>query len=216
MSAQPAKFTFDLDLGQGRSGNRLMTEGTMARAAAEARDAGFKEGYSAGEQSAAAKAARQLANAATDLGDRVAAMVAELDDARKLTMAEAIDLATTVARKLASALVEQQPMAEIEALIAECLASIERAPHLVIRCHTELADGVRDAATAKVQTSGFAGRLVVMGDPEIAPGDCRIEWVDGGLVRDQSALTQQIDERIAAFMAARGLNNGAVGTGETE
>lgn len=216
MSAQPAKFTFDLDLGKGRETGRLLTEGAIAQAASEARDAGFKEGYAAGEQSTTAKAARELATAANELGDRITAMVAELDDARKVTQAEAVQLAATVARKLAAALVDREPMAEVEALLAECLASIDHAPHLVIRCSDALADGVRDAATAKVQASGFSGRLVVMGDPEIAPGDCRIEWVDGGLVRDQDALQREIDERIAAFMAARGLTSGASGTGETE
>jgi flagellar assembly protein FliH len=143
-------------------------------------------------------------------------MAAEIDDARKLTLAEAVDLAATVARKLAGVLVARQPLAEIEALIAECLASIDRAPHLVIRCSVELADAVRDAATARVQTSGFTGRLVVMGDPEIAPGDCRIEWVDGGLVRDQAALMKEIDDRIAAYLAAHGISNGAGSAGETE
>lgn len=216
MSAAPAKFTFDLDLGRRQEKNRLLTESAMAKLVAEARDTGFKEGYAAGEQSVAAKAARQLATAAGELGDRVAAMAAEIDDARKLTLAEAVDLGAAIARKLASALVAQQPMAEIEQLIAECLASIDRAPHLVIRCSADLADAVRDAATARVQTSGFAGRLVVMGDPEIAAGDCRIEWVDGGLVRDQAVLTRDIDDRIAAFLAARGIKQGAASTGETE
>lgn len=216
MSAQPAKFTFDLDLGNGRQASRMTSQGSMDKAVAEARDAGFKEGYEAGEQSAAAKSARLLASGATELGDRVAAMVSELDEARKLTLAEAIELSATVARKLAAALIEQQPAVEIESLITECLASIDRAPHLVIRCSDELADSVRDMATARVQTSGFEGRLVVMGDPEIAPGDCRLEWVDGGIVRDQATLLAEIDDRIAAFVAARGLNNGASGAGETE
>jgi flagellar assembly protein FliH len=216
VSAQPAKFTFDLDLGRRQEKNRLLTESAMARLIAETRDAGFKEGYAAGEQSDTAKAARQLATAANDLGDRVAAMAAEIDDARKLTMAEAVDLAATIAKKLAAALIEHQPMAEIEELIAECLASIDRAPHLVIRCNVQLADAVRDAAAARVQTSGFAGRLVVMGDPEIVPGDCRIEWVDGGLVRDQASLMRQIDQRIAAFLAAHGISNGGTTAGETE
>jgi flagellar assembly protein FliH len=56
-----------------------------------------------------------------------------------------------------------------------------------------------------MQISGFAGRLVVLGDPEQKPGDGRIEWVDGGLVRDRAALEAEIDNRIAAFLAAKGI-----------
>ena len=74
---------------------------------------------------------------------------------------------------------------------------------------------MRDIATARVQASGFGGRLVVMGDPEIAPGDCRLEWVDGGVVRDRAAIAAEIDERIAAYLAARG-PNGATAAGEAD
>ena len=103
---------------------------------------------------------------------------------------------------------------EIEVLIAECLGSLDGVPHLVIRCHSNLADAVRQIATDRIHTSGFTGRLVVMGDPEIVLGDCRIEWVDGGLVRDQAAIASEIDGRIADFLAARGINTGASGAGE--
>jgi flagellar assembly protein FliH len=56
-----------------------------------------------------------------------------------------------------------------------------------------------------MQTSGFTGRLVVIGDPDLGLTDCRIEWADGGVVRNVSELSAQIDERIAAFLLARGI-----------
>ena len=216
MAATPAKFTFDLDLGHRQEANRLLSESAVASMLADARTAGFAEGYAAGEQGVTAKAAKQLSAAAAALGERVAAIAASLDDNRKATLAEAVELAASIARKLASSLVAQHPTAEIEALVAECLASLENVPHLVIRCNTELADAVREIATDRIATSGFAGRLVVMGAPEIAVGDCRLEWVDGGLVRDQATLAIEIDRRIAAFLAARGIKQGASRAGEAE
>ena len=216
MSATPAKFTFDLDLGRREEHNRLLSESAVASILADARTAAFAEGFAAGEQGATAKAAKQLSAGATALGERVAAIAASLDDNRKSTLAEAVELAASIARKLASSLIAEHPTAEIEALVAECLASLENVPHLVIRCHTELADAVREIATDRIATSGFSGRLVVMGDPEIAVGDCRLEWVDGGLVRDQATLGIEIDRRIAAFLAARGIKQGATGAQEAE
>lgn len=214
--AQPAKFTFDLDLGHNAEHGRIVTDSAMASLLSEARSAGHAEGFIAGQQGVEAESARQLAAAATSLGDRVAALMASLDDHRRLTTGEAVALAAAIARKLASSLVAAQPLAEITALIEECLASLDGVPHLVIRCHPDLADAVREIATARIHTSGFAGRLVVMGEPEIALGDCRLEWVDGGLVRDEAALDAQIDSRIAAFLRARGITQGAIGAGETE
>jgi flagellar assembly protein FliH len=216
MTATPAKFTFDLDLGRRAERNSVVTESAMATMLADARTAGFAEGFAAGEQGVSAKAAKALSAAATSLADRVGAMSAAIDDSKKATLADAVELSIAIARKLAGTLVAREPAAEIEALIAECLASLDGVPHLVIRCNTELADSVREIAQGRMSTSGFTGRLVVMGDPEIPLGDGRIEWVDGGLVRDMAQLTDQIDARVAAFLAAKSIIPGETRPEETE
>jgi flagellar assembly protein FliH len=215
MSASPARFTFDLDLGRREDNNRLLSDTAMSQMLTDAKNSGFSEGFAAGEQGASAKAAKQLVAAAAALGERVGALAASLDDMKKSTLSEATDLAATIARKLATSLVAAQPTKEIETLVSECLATLEGVPHLVIRCNAELAEAVRAIAMQKIETSGFTGRLVVMGEPEIALGDCRLEWVDGGIVRDQAATAAEIDRRIASFIAARGNRNGAHGAGET-
>ena len=69
-----------------------------------------------------------------------------------------------------------------------------------------LADRVRDIATSKMTHSGFTGRLVVLGDPDIAIGDARLEWADGGVVRDIRQLSADIDASITEYFAARGIN----------
>lgn len=214
--AAPAKFRFDLDLGRPQGHDATINESAVAGMVADARTAAYAEGFAAGEQSVSAKAAKQLSAAANSLAEHVAAMAASLDDARRQTLADAVGLASSIARKLANALLAHQPTAEIEALIAECMASLEGVPHLVIRCHPELADQVREIAQARMTTSGFNGRLVVMGDHDVALGDGRIEWVDGGLVRDMAAISKQIDARIASFLAARGISVDAARPEETE
>ena len=213
MPAAPAKFTFDLDLGHPRERREpVVSETAVASLLEDARTAARAEGFAQGEQSAMASAARQIANAANTLADHVAAFAASVEDAKKSTLTDAAELAMGIARKLARTLVEREPAAEIEALITECLASLDGVPHLVIRCHPGLADSVREIATGRIATSGFTGRLVVMGDPDEALGDGRIEWVDGGIVRDMSAVSAEIDNRVAAYMAARGAKR----PGETE
>ena len=205
-SAAPSKFRFDLDLGHRQERNSVMTETAMAMLVASARDEGRREGLAEGERMATVKAAQAIAKAATDLADHTAAMNAALDDNRHATLSDAVTLAGTIARKLARHLMEREPTAEIEALVAECLASLDAVPHLVIRCNAELADAIRDIAKERIATSGFSGRLVVLGEPDIRMGDARIEWSDGGIVRDSTALEAEIDERIAQYIAAHGGN----------
>jgi flagellar assembly protein FliH len=198
MAASPVRYAFDLDLGRRNERGAMLSETAMAALIESARAEGFQEGLNEGKRSAA----RALADAAERLANRVAADAAALDSSRQATLAEAVTLANLIGRKLAGHLLASQPAAEIDALLVECLASIDGAPHLVIRCHPDLADAIREIAIARVELSGFAGRLVVLGDPEIAKSDGRIEWVDGGLVRDRSAIEAEIDARITSYLAA--------------
>ncbi|WP_172124069.1 MULTISPECIES: FliH/SctL family protein [unclassified Devosia] len=203
--ASHARFTFDLDLGKRPSAAAVspragMAEDLVARLVAEAREEGYAEGFAAGAQNAAAMAAQTIAAAAATLATRSAEMAAALDDATANSRREAVELAASIGRKLALQLLAREPTAELEGLIAECMANLEGVPHLVIRCHPDIADGVRDIATAHMTTSGFNGRLIVMGDPEQRLGDGRLEWVDGGLVRDLDSISTDIDRRIAAYL----------------
>lgn len=200
-SAAPTKFRFDLDLGHRQERNTVITESGLASLIANAREEGRAEGLAEGERTATVKAAQAIALAAQSLADHTAAMNAALDDNRHATLSDAVHLAASIARKLAHHLIAREPVAEIEALITECLASLDAVPHLVVRCHPELADDVREIALARIATSGFAGRLVVLGDPDLTLSDARIEWADGGIVRDTAQLEAEIDKRITQFLA---------------
>lgn len=215
--ASPARFTFDLNLEQAplRAVNKAppppppppgIPEDVVAQLVAAARDEAYAEGKIAGAKSAEAMAAQAIAAAAATLATQTAKAASVLDDALTAQREEAVGLALSIGRKLALHLVARFPLVELQALITECLASLNGVPHLVIRCSPELAEAVREAATAQMTTSGFSGRLVVMGDPEIRLGDGRLEWVDGGLVRDIAALSSQIDQHIALYLTARSRN----------
>jgi flagellar assembly protein FliH len=203
VTGAPAKFRFDLDLGHREERNSVLTESAMAALVGNARAEGHRDGVAEGQRAAVVTAAERLAAAAEHLADHVAALNAALDDHRRQTLSEAVDLAAAIGKKLANGLVAAEPTAEIEALITECLASLDSVPHLVIRCAPELADAVREIALARIATSGFTGRLVVLGDPDRTGGDARLEWVDGGLARDRAMLEAEIDRRVAAYIASR-------------
>ncbi len=208
MSPAPARFTIDLDLGKRTTPSAppepTMPERLVAQLIAQAREEAYAEGLAAGERNATAVAAQTLAAAAGTLATQSAEMTAALDDATAQIRREAVELAASIGRKLALHLLARYPTVELDALIAECMQSLSGVPHLVVRCHPSIADGIRDVATAHMQTSGFAGRLVVMGDPELRLGDGRLEWVDGGLVRDIGAVAKDIDHKISAYLTARG------------
>ncbi|HEY8578152.1 MAG TPA: hypothetical protein VIL88_17635 [Devosia sp.] len=210
--AQPARFTFDLDLGSRPSPTPavaaappipMVPEDLVAQLVAQAREEAYAEGVAAGERNSAAVAAQTLAAAAGTLATQSAEMAAAFDDATAELRREAVELAASIGRKLALHLLARYPTVELDALIGECMQSLSGVPHLVVRCNPAIADAIRDIATAHMQTSGFAGRLVVMGEPDLRLGDGRLEWVDGGLVRDIGAVSKDIDNKISAYLSAR-------------
>ena len=99
---------------------------------------------------------------------------------------EAVDVALAVARKLADELIAREPLGEVTSLVSDCFAQLVSTPHLVVRIN----DSLYEAAHARIETlakqSGFAGRLVILAEPNIQTGDCRIEWADGGVVLERS------------------------------
>jgi flagellar assembly protein FliH len=77
------------------------------------------------------------------------------------------------------------------------------APHIVVRVDTDLYADAKQRLDEIARARGFEGRLVVMSESDIAPGDCRIEWAEGGLKRDRAATEAAIAEAVGRYIAAR-------------
>jgi flagellar assembly protein FliH len=223
--AQPARYLFDLDLGE-ELGHVIrhvqpdaeeiapppvpsIPEDLVAQLIADAKQEAFAEGVAQGERNAADTAAQTLAALGTTLATQVGLYAQALDEAILRHQSDAATLALAVGKKLALHLIARYPTIELEALIAECLEGLGEVPHLVVRCHPEMADAIRESATQHVNTTGFAGRLLIMGDEDIRLGDGRMEWVNGGVVRDIAATSSQMDRQISDYLAARQRNPNA-------
>ncbi len=59
-------------------------------------------------------------------------------------------------------------------------------PHLAVCVNDALVEEVDAMLKRLARERGFEGRIVVLGEPDIALGDARLEWADGGIVRDRS------------------------------
>jgi flagellar assembly protein FliH len=196
----PAKFLFDNDFAVGERGKpSAMALAEHAARLADAEAAGYRNGLAAAKAEAeqrAAAALERIAAALDQLGRGLAAVETRLET-------EAIEVAVAVARKLAPELIAGEPFAEIAALATNCFRQLVAAPHVVVRVNDRLQQGAREKLDEITRARGFDGRLVVLAEPDIAPGDCRIEWADGGIKRDSAATAAAIDEAIARYVAGR-------------
>jgi len=108
-----------------------------------------------------------------------------------------------VARKLCDELIAAEPLGEVTGLVKNCFSQLVTTPHLVVRINDQLYEPAHEKIERLAKQSGFAGRLVILAEPEIATGDCRIEWADGGVVRERASIEAKISELVGRYVASR-------------
>jgi flagellar assembly protein FliH len=198
-----AKFLFDQDFAPAAKAEKSVAAAEHALMLTEAENKGFGDGFAAGQQDANAVAAQRTAAAFEQVGGALERFAQHVVAAEQRIEQDSIELALAISRKLVPELMIRQPFGEIEALVTECFRQLTSAPHVVVRVNDALHETARDQLTEIARTRGFEGRLVVIAEPEIALGDCKIEWADGGVVRDLAKTDTAIAEAIARYLGAR-------------
>jgi flagellar assembly protein FliH len=200
MSA-PVKFLFEDDFTSGHAvpGKRMVAAAAHEAAVAHAEADGFRKGMNAAEakiEGRAAAALERITQAITALAQGLGTLEARLE-------AESVEVAVAVAQKLAPVLIAKEPLAEITGLASSCFHQLIAAPHIVVRVADQIYEAARPKLEQIAHLHGFQGRLVMLAEPGMAVGDCRIEWADGGVSRDRAATEAAIAEAVTRYVAAR-------------
>jgi flagellar assembly protein FliH len=202
--AAPAKFLFDMDFSApDRMRERPATPAEIAQKVAAAEARAYRDGFDAAQREAKAESDRRSALALEEIGIAVKAIASRFSGIEIRMETEAVDVAVAVARKLCSTLIAAEPLGEITELVKDCFAQLVSTPHLVVRINDSLYDAAHERIERMAKQSGFAGRLVILAEPEIETGDCRIEWADGGVVLERAAIEAKINELVGRYIASR-------------
>jgi flagellar assembly protein FliH len=205
MSA-PAKYLFDVDFAAGadrRQGGSTITQAEHALKLAEAETGAHRRGYEDAQADAKVEFERRMAGAMERIADNLAQANKALTTIETRLECEAVEVAVAVARKLAPALIAREPFAEISVLASDCFRELVSAPHIAVRVNDALYEPARERLEDIVRAKSFQGRLVVLAEPDIAVGDCRIEWADGGIKRDSAGADAAISAAVSSYISAR-------------
>ena len=137
------------------------------------------------------------------LADQAARLDAQLKNIEARLESEAVQVAFSVASKLVPELIAREPFAEIEVLATNCFRQLIATPQISIHVGQDIYDIAKHKLEEIARTRGFDGRIDVMADATLRAGDCRIEWAEGGVVRDREATMRVIDEAVQRYIAAR-------------
>lgn len=166
----------------------------LATACAEAREEGHAAGFAEGR--AEAQAASMLL--AEQLKDRLSALFDAVDRQHEALERDATALALAAGEALAGAALQRLPHAGAEALIREALAEQFERPRLMLRLSPSDREPLEAFATSYALSMGYEGRLSFQTDPSLEPGDCIVEWADGGIGHRAATLRA----RVAALFEA--------------
>jgi len=200
------KFLFDTDFtgdGDGKPAEPAITLAEHEVKLAEAEAAAEHKGYAEAQRDAEVESGRRMAEALERIASRLTVANDALAAIETRLECEAVEVAVAVARKLAPALIAREPFAEISALATECFHQLIAAPHIAVRVNDALYAAAKEKLEEIVRAKSFEGRLVVLAEPDIAVGDCRIEWADGGINRDSAAADTAIGAAVAGYVSAR-------------
>ncbi len=201
----PAKFLFDMDFSApDKTRERPATPSEIAQKIASAEARAYRDGYDTAQREAKAESDRRTALALEEIAIGIQGIATRFSGIEIRMETEAVDVAVAVARKLCSELISGEPLVEISRLVSDCFSHLVSTPHLVVRINDSLYEAAHERIERLAKQSGFAGRLVILAEPEIANGDCRIEWADGGVVLERAATEAKINELVGRYMASRG------------
>jgi flagellar assembly protein FliH len=203
----PQKFLFDRSFDHTEAARgaprKPPSEPPVTRADVEAARA---QGVAEGRKAALAEAARSVEERATAALATLAGGMTQLIAAREQEAAalrrRSLEAFRAVMRKVIPALFRKDPLTEIEALVVECLHEASEEPRLVLRVADSLFAALRERIEALAASAGFAGKVVLLADEALGPGDARIEWAEGGAERDSARLLNDIDAALGRAVDA--------------
>lgn len=204
-ASRPVKFLFDDEFAHdgSRTSRSKLTAAEHEAAMARKEEESYRRGFLAGQAEMAAATEHRASVAAEKVASAMSGIAEQLSSLEARLEAEAVEVALSISRKLAPALIAREPLAEIEQLITDVFAQIRAAPHVVVRLPKDLIDSASTHLQKLAEERGYAGRLVLLPEPGLTADDCRIEWADGGIVRDRDAIETRIAEVVARYLGRK-------------
>jgi flagellar assembly protein FliH len=165
----------------------------------DARRQGFAEGKTLGREEVQASINQQVADAVAAASKALQSLGPKLEEVRISLENEGLRTVAMIISKIVPHYARKHGLEEIEALIHECLCAAYDEPRIVVRAHASILEPLSNHLEGLTRASGFNGNVVLLEDPSLSPGDCRVEWAEGGAERDTARVWKSIETAITRF-----------------
>jgi flagellar assembly protein FliH len=181
------------------------SEDEMQAALLQVREESWSEGHAAGlaeaREEATNFASLELVNIGKQIERLSAAEANNIDKAQH----EATGLALSIGRRLANVLIERHPLEFAEEMITETLNHMTEAlreSKITIRVAPNLVEPLTSHIGTITKKTNFTGQMVILAEQNFCPGDCRVEWTNGGAERLMTDINSWIEDAVERYLAA--------------
>jgi flagellar assembly protein FliH len=170
--AMANRFMFDLDFDDARNladkpSEPTFTQDELNAARGMARAEGMEAGHAEAMRSVERRVGENLAQIAQRLGEAAAQRAASLQEIER----NAVDLCIGLMRRLFPEFQRRHGSGEVEQLVRESLRVMVDEPRVVVRLNDENLDALKERITGAATAAGFAGKIVLVSDDQVPPGD---------------------------------------------
>ena len=196
MNEFPKKFLFDRDFSAPPAASSQPFQSGMDTPAPdrEAIDAAFNEGMRHGRDLARLEQEAATADALSQIVSAIGSALAASDNDRAALEQDAVVLAHRLSTLYADNLIERNAEALIAAAVRRCAVHALNAPILTVTLSALVGSDVGAAIERAVSETGFAGRVLISSDQTLGRGDLRVDWPEGGFVRDRATIAAAIED----------------------
>jgi flagellar assembly protein FliH len=198
MADAPRKFMFDrsFDPGAAARGPERKPVTLKPEQYDALRKETFDAGFAAGQKAALDEQQSLILAALARVEERLNHAISHMNAYYREQDGLIRRLVLAIARKILPDFVSQHGTQEIQALLGGVIGDMVHEPRLVVRANETQFDAINARLQDIVAQKAYAGKVVVLADAAIAPGDCRIEWADGGIERKTEATWADIEKTI--------------------
>lgn len=153
----------------------------------------YDEGFAAGHKTGLDEQTERLMLLLSEIGKKIDNMVTHIHTIHKSNEINVRNLALAMAKRFVPELVARNGVQEIEAMISGVISEMVHEPRLVVRVHESQFDTLSEKINTMAAQKAYTGKVVVLVDAEVAMGDCRVEWADGGMERNTDAMMNTLE-----------------------
>lgn len=166
-----------------------------------AREEEYQKGYSQGLEEARQSVDNTVAGLVKQMMVQVDALLAAEQENRVRMQHVAIQTVVASIKKLWPSVVARAGLDTVLETVQQALESNAEETRLVIRVHDTMLDPVINRLPEIQEQKAFAGKIIVLSDPAVGTGDCKVEWADGGMERLGRDLSAQLDHAVERILA---------------